>query len=103
MIQWRQPDNSTKTLVLNIETSPKQSRTKKLTYTEPFSCYTFEIAPLIAILCVDFVRVNWPCDVIFLHNNAIEVNEGLGDHIEPFVGEPLSFFLKTVSQEARPG
>ena len=64
--------------------------------------HAFEVTALIAILCIHFVRIDWPSNIVFLYHYPVEIDKGFGDHVEPFVRDSLGLLLESVPQETTP-
>lgn len=69
----------------------------------PFTWCPLEIGTLVSVLGIDSVRVDRPSHIIFLDDNAIKVNESLGDHVKPLIRQSLCLFLVPIAQEPGPG
>jgi len=54
----------------------------------PFRGHALEIAALVAVFSGNFVRVQSLRYVVLLNNNAVEVHERFGAHVDPAVGQP---------------
>lgn len=67
-----------------------------------FFSNAFKIAPLVSILRINFVRVDRSSDIVFFDYDPIEIDKGLGNHVEPFVRKSLGLVLKSVSEESSP-
>ena len=74
----------------------------KQTCSLTFLSHAFEIAPLISILRINFVGVDRSSDIVLLDYDPIEIDKGLGNHVEPFVRKSLGLILESISEESSP-
>merc|ERR1711939_526451 len=68
----------------------------------PFSGNALEVSTLIAIFGLDLVWIELASHIVLLHNHAIEIDECLGNHVQPLVRQSLCFFNVSVFDQATP-
>lgn len=82
---------------------PQPNHKARIHPPEPFPRHAPKPPALVPILGLDLVGVHGPRDVVLLHHDAVEIHESFGDHVEPFVRQPLGVLGEAVAGQALPG